>query len=67
MTNNDIIRASDWMSVPELAKRAGVSRQAIHQLIAVGRLRSMSFGARSVMVHKRDAETYIQTKRKKAG
>ncbi|MET0461985.1 MAG: helix-turn-helix domain-containing protein [Chitinophagaceae bacterium] len=67
MTNSDIIRASDWVSVSEVAKRAGVSRQAIHQLITSGRLRCMRFGARSTMVHKRDAEQYIESKLKKAG
>lgn len=68
MSNHDIIRASDWVSVSELAKRAGVSRQAIHQLITSGRFRVMRFGARSTMVHRKDADAYIQSKRiKKAG
>jgi predicted DNA-binding protein YlxM (UPF0122 family) len=68
MTNHDIIRASDWVSVSEIVKRAGVSRQAIHQAIAAGRLRTITFGTRSVLVNKRDAESYIQHRQtKKAG
>lgn len=68
MTNHDIIRASDWMSVSDIVKRAGVSRQAIHQAIAAGRLRTIKFGTRNVLVNRRDAETYIHNQQtKKAG
>jgi len=67
MTSHDIIRASDWVPVSDVAKRAGVSRQAIHHATSVGRLRSRKFGARSIMVHVRDAENYIQSRQPKAG
>jgi excisionase family DNA binding protein len=68
MTNHDIIRASDWVTVSDIAKRAGVSRQAIHQAISASRLRTIKFGTRSVLVNRRDAEAYIQSRQtKKAG
>lgn len=67
MTNHNIFRSSDWESVPDVAKRVGVTRQAIHAAIARGRLRSMSFGKRNTLVLKADVERYYQHKLKKAG
>lgn len=67
MTNHNIFRASDWESVPTGAKRAGVSRQAIHQVISAGRLRSIKFGNRNTLVLKQDLERYIQSRKARAG
>lgn len=67
MTNHNIFRASDWVAVPDVAKRAGVSRQAIHQAISTGRLRSIQFGKRSTLVLKADVERYMESRNRKVG
>jgi excisionase family DNA binding protein len=64
--NGDLIRAIDLEGIPSGAKRLGVTRQRVHQMIDEGKLDYYEFGKRR-LVHKRDIDKLIyQRQRKRA-
>lgn len=62
--NGDLIRAIDLEGISDAAKRLGVSRQRLHQMIDEGKIDFYPFGARR-MLHKRDVDKLIQQRSRK--
>lgn len=64
----DLVRAIDLEGVSSAAKRLGITRQRVHQMIDEGKLDYYTFGKRR-MIHKRDVDREImrRMKGKRAG
>jgi excisionase family DNA binding protein len=64
--SGDLIRAIDLESISSAAKRLGVHRTRIYQMVGEGKLDAYEFGSRK-LVHKRDIDRIIEQRNRKAG
>ena len=54
------MRNDAFVTIPEFAEAAGITRQAVHKAIRTGRIRASRFGERIILIHKRELKRLKQ-------